>query len=50
MSKKVQYAYKELQALLVMCITDLLQQVNGGKEVTGGTIAYITLFLEGNCL
>ena len=46
MPKKLQYQYEELHTLLEMCITNLLQQVSGGKEVTRGTIAYIILFLE----
>lgn len=41
MPKKVQYTYEELQALLELCITNLLWQVNGWKEVT---IAYISFW------
>lgn len=48
--KKVQYVHEEQRALLEMCISNLLQRVNGRKEVAGGTIVYITLFLGGNCL
>lgn len=40
---KLQYPYEELHTLLEMCITNLLQQLSGGKEMTRGSKALIIL-------